>query len=976
MNDIGTTMKHHSRSKKVLNETAAYVIEHSSVDIPNQCPILHQLTESGETELERILAANTQRMTCISRHLRGEPMPEPVLRSLGLMEPDPDNQPQHPLETARLIQAKSEESSSSSFRASTNPDNPLSIIISNKKDQPLEVKTESHNAGQNDKEKATEASKSMPASPIPSPCEIPNRFWALMEPYCADITESNISYLEGILRSYVEEATTSKYFQLPQSKYPRDNDHICMVSYPSEYTQWLTILVKSGWQRDDKIRVSLKRLHAVIQDEYLALSMTRDRTLRLCAGCTWVKVHVCHVRGREIKCSSGVVDGQPHWLIWSKIGLVESSKRLRRDTLTKSEVGANNDDSAEVSTNSSQFSEALKSATEMVTLARRVDTQLKEMKPASSSSVESLLGSLERNLYDDNVSSVLRRAVAHMAQEIVDKTDGSAHTSREDVTENGSDSMVPATSSDLSGVCSQQLKNLARQLQVSSSFRVEKKIGQAIEELGLFPITLYLNHLSHRPDKPLLHFPEKVNAVLPFPFHLGASNHEVSESSPATDSKSSLSNGLDRPAPPKDLPPPASPKSPPRSNRRARSETALEIRPKGPSSAVQSNGCSPPQSDLKNGGGGEVEEGNTDTVANTASSTDPSTTNEEEDTCPADAEIDGSNADTTDEVPSIPPVTLQADYEETSELPNDPNNETLRSHLVENHKSLSTVLKSDESISEGQDKKEGNLSTAACNGDVDVALGEGNEWFVGSVLQLNGTDEDEDFSNCILNLTSSSSKNAAGGSVIEAASGSSDQITLAVMRRQRELRQLCASNHNILHRLVQAARRDLQRQEIQRRLAIADADVLEAYNKLESYKAQKRTALKRDRDFAWKTLKERQKIRAELDAFDKKPPGAEITWSAESGVMRSMPIDVDSQSHWLFLVNKRTGRVRVLIRTAHVKSITDFLNGLGKTQDQILPFCTTVPPICACTSPVEVKQEEADISLWLNLTGKVFERNA
>lgn len=108
-------------------------------------------------------------------------------------------------------------------------------------------------------------------------------------------------------------------------------------------------------------------------------------------------------------------------------------------------------------------------------------------------------------------------------------------------------------------------------------------------------------------------------------------------------------------------------------------------RPKGSSSAVQSNGCSPPQSDLKNGGGGGVEEGNADTVANTASSTDPSTTNEEEDTCPADAEIDGSSADTTDEVPSIPPVTLQSDYEETSELPNDPNNETLRPHLVENH---------------------------------------------------------------------------------------------------------------------------------------------------------------------------------------------------------------------------------------------------------------------------------------------------
>ncbi|VDN98309.1 unnamed protein product [Rodentolepis nana] len=776
-------MRHHSRSKKALNDTAAYAIEHSAVDIPNQCQILHQLLDNGEvnlldfprlqTELERMLAANTQRLTCISRYLHGEPMPDPVLRSLGLMEPDPDNQPQHPLETAKLKQAKPEESSSSCLRASTNPDNPLSIIISNKKAQPLDLETGSQNAGLSDKEKT---SKSIPASPLPSPCEIPNRFWALMEPYCADITESNISYLEGILKSYVEEATASKYFQLPQSKFPKDTDHI-------------------------------------------------------------------------------------------------SSKRLRRDTSTKSEVGVSNNANAEVSTNSSQFSEALKSATEMVTLARRVDTQLKDMKPASSPSVESLLRSLEKDLYDNNVTSVLRRAVTHMAHEIIDKTDGNAPaTTHECVIENGSDRMVTATSGELSGVCSQPLKNLARQLQVSSSFRVEKKIGQAIEELGLFPTTLYLNHLSHRPDKPLLHFPEKVSASIPFSFSAAASKHEASDSPVTTESKSSLSNGLDHPAPLKNPPPPTSPKSPPRSSRRARSETAVEPRQKGPYSAVQSNGCSPPQSDLKHSSGSEVEDGNADEAANAAFSTDLSTANEEEDTCPADAEIDGSNADTTDEVPSIPPATLQADYVETSDIPDDRNDESLRPHLFENHKISSTLPKPDESLSGEQDKKEGNLSSGGCNGNTGISLGEGSEWFVGSVPQLNCTDEDEDFSNCILNLTSSSSKNAASCSVIEAASGSSDQITLALMRRQRELRQLCASNHNILHRLVQAARRDLQRQEIQRRLAIADADVLEAYDKLESYKAQKRTALKRDRDFAWKTLKERQKIRAELDAFDKKPP--------------------------------------------------------------------------------------------------------
>lgn len=110
-----------------------------------------------------------------------------------------------------------------------------------------------------------------------------------------------------------------------------------------------------------------------------------------------------------------------------------------------------------------------------------------------------------------------------------------------------------------------------------------------------------------------------------------------------------------------------------------------------------------------------------------------------------------------------------------------------------------------------------------CNGDVEPSIGVGNEWFVGRVPQLGGIDDDDDLSSCLLNLTSANG--SGGGSVVEAASGSTDQITLALMRRQRELRLVCAANHNILHRLIQAARRDLQRQEIQRRLAIADADV-------------------------------------------------------------------------------------------------------------------------------------------------------
>ncbi|VDP73978.1 unnamed protein product [Echinostoma caproni] len=95
-----------------------------------------------------------------------------------------------------------------------------------------------------------------------------------------------------------------------------------------------------------------------------------------------------------------------------------------------------------------------------------------------------------------------------------------------------------------------------------------------------------------------------------------------------------------------------------------------------------------------------------------------------------------------------------------------------------------------------------------------------------------------------------------------------DEVGWAILQRQHELRMVCAANHSVLRRLVQAARRDVQRQEIQRRLAIADADVIEAYNKLESYRPLRKPPLKRDRDMAWKALKERRKILKELEAFD------------------------------------------------------------------------------------------------------------
>ncbi|KAH9283869.1 Transcriptional adapter 3 [Echinococcus granulosus] len=771
-------MRSGSRVKKTLHETAAYAIEHSAVDIPIQCPTLHQIVETGnfnlldlpclQTEVERLLAATTQRMACISHYLRGVSIPTPILRNLGLLEPDPDNRPQHPSEmastsadaSARKITPTNEDDS---LVVTPNPDNPLSLIFSSQRkqqlQQPSQQKGESREVLPDKKNKSKYTSKSPTTGrlgPVTSPHDIPNRFWALMEPYCADITESNISYLEGILKSYVEEATTSKYFLLPQSKSLRD-------SAVAEYI---------------------------------------------------------------------------------------SPKRLRRD-LTKSEVP--NSDCPGAPPSQDHFSEAFKAASEMISLARHVDSQLKEIRPSSSSSVEHLLCSLEKDLYKDNVSSVLHGAVAHMAQEFTAK-------SKACETEEASAFLITQNSrSDLTSVCSQSLKNLARQLQVSSSFRVEKKISQASEELGLFPLTLYLNHLSHRPEKPLIHLSEKSNA-LPIPSEI--QNHELTT---AVDCKDSLLNGLDHS--PKEFPAPPSP----RFNRRGQPDPVDGQK----FSTSQSNSRASSRNQAENG----EEMSTTPTIT-----TDPSSGGNE-DTSPADTEMGGSISDATDAVaplrPPPPPSATdsgsgpsadpEATFEPLTSCQLEPvkvlNNCTSeKNSFTVNYMSScpgssASLVKLEEDVAPQKCSPRG---VTTCNGN--VKRSEGGDWFSNILPHLEDTDDD--LSSCLLNLTTTNGVEAVGAS----AGSSTDQLTLALLRRQRELRLVCAANHNILHRLIQAARRDLQRQEIQRRLAIADADVIEAYNKLESYKVQKRSALKRDRDFAWKTLKERQKIRAELDAFDKKPP--------------------------------------------------------------------------------------------------------
>ena len=87
------------------------------------------------------------------------------------------------------------------------------------------------------------------------------------------------------------------------------------------------------------------------------------------------------------------------------------------------------------------------------------------------------------------------------------------------------------------------------------------------------------------------------------------------------------------------------------------------------------------------------------------------------------------------------------------------------------------------------------------------------------------------------------------------------------MRRQAELRAVSQHNLGQLKRLVKAAREEMARQEVRSRLAEADKEVCEAYRRIALARSKKKSPSKKDREMAWKSLKEREALLKQLEAI-------------------------------------------------------------------------------------------------------------
>ena len=93
-----------------------------------------------------------------------------------------------------------------------------------------------------------------------------------------------------------------------------------------------------------------------------------------------------------------------------------------------------------------------------------------------------------------------------------------------------------------------------------------------------------------------------------------------------------------------------------------------------------------------------------------------------------------------------------------------------------------------------------------------------------------------------------------------------DEIMEELVRCQNELKGISSHNLTQLKRLLKVAKEEMARQEIRNKLQQADNEVMEAYRKISQARAKKKPPTKKEREQAWKALKERDIIIKQLES--------------------------------------------------------------------------------------------------------------
>lgn len=88
---------------------------------------------------------------------------------------------------------------------------------------------------------------------------------------------------------------------------------------------------------------------------------------------------------------------------------------------------------------------------------------------------------------------------------------------------------------------------------------------------------------------------------------------------------------------------------------------------------------------------------------------------------------------------------------------------------------------------------------------------------------------------------------------------------MELRRHQSELKALVQKNKQAAESLLEKAKKEMQKQELRQRAKVADAEVMDCFRKVTAAKQKKRNLTKKEKDLAWKVLRDRESILKLLD---------------------------------------------------------------------------------------------------------------
>nr|CAB3266785.1 transcriptional adapter 3-like [Phallusia mammillata] len=92
-----------------------------------------------------------------------------------------------------------------------------------------------------------------------------------------------------------------------------------------------------------------------------------------------------------------------------------------------------------------------------------------------------------------------------------------------------------------------------------------------------------------------------------------------------------------------------------------------------------------------------------------------------------------------------------------------------------------------------------------------------------------------------------------------------DEVLKELVRSQQELKAVSSRNRDVLQQLLQVAQEELKKQEVKRKIDSLNTEVMEHYRRVMAARQKKRTLMKKEKEAAWKALRDRDALIKQLE---------------------------------------------------------------------------------------------------------------